>query len=403
MAFDAKNKTNSSIKLLIDRARYRTSAFEAVGLSEGNEVTDFTFAEFVNYGRINSFSDTIIVQREQLTAVRSNSVDNNVLALPFVASAFHDMVTDFEKASLLQKIPKDEQYFSKIQPVMGYADPMVSYQSYIEQMMDDYMNEYIINNNSKHILSIDSYLKNFITFMKHRNKTMPITLTSWQRSKHSSIFTSGLAISLTNLPMDHDKQKIKFMSSKVFPYFKKVCINRGFAISHNSPWVIVADLDSPRMAQYYPPRTISPRGVFNKYYTLTYNQDIDILKNNIIRYYNRFVNLFPHEKNINYCKSNKTIISYDYRTKSNMDQLNKSLSPNYWYYTYTSIRNMEEGSPFTETEIKNITRQAIQLNKIFDNQRAIDYISEQFRAKMKNKYGGLNSILKRFEQKNKQF
>ena len=221
--------------------------------------------------------------------------------MPFVAEALQDMMKDFEKAGLTQKLPKDEKYLHKITPLLGYVDPMELYQSHIDDLMTEYITNYIgANNIFKNILNFKSFLSNFISFIEEKKAPIPITLTSWQRSKNSSIFTSGIAVNLTALQMDDDLQKFDFLSSKVFPYFKKVCVNRGFAISHNSPWVLVADLDSPRMKQYYPLGVLTPAALFERFYTRTYNQDIDLFKNNIIRYYNRFVNLYPHEKNIDF-------------------------------------------------------------------------------------------------------
>jgi hypothetical protein len=65
------------------------------------------------------------------------------------------------------------------------------------------------------------------------------------------------------------------------------------------------------------------------------------------------------------------------------------------------IRNIEEESVYSKKEVQNITKQAVYLNKLLDNQTAIDYINEQFRIKMKNKFGNLNSQMKRIEEKNK--
>ena len=323
--YNANNDIKSSINLMIKRTLFKSNSYNLLGLSEGNEVTDFTFAEFVNYGRIDTTSDTVFLQRDVVTAVRSSNEGGIITALPFVINALEDMMKDFQRASLLQKIPTSDAYLSEIKPILGYIDPLTAYQEYLDNLMQDFHTNYLISENKKReVINFDTYLKHFMAFIKHQHAPTPITLTSWQRSKHSSIFTSGLAIGLTNLKMDDDRQKMDFMSSKIFPYFKKVCVNRGFAISHNSPWVIVADLDSPKMKQYYPFGTVSAQGVFDRFYIKSYNKDIDIIKNNIIRYYNRFVNVYPHEKIISYCKNNKALTSYKYRSKTNVDKVNEN-------------------------------------------------------------------------------
>ena len=66
------------------------------------------------------------------------------------------------------------------------------------------------------------------------------------QSSNNSLFSTGLAVSIADIPFDDDNKKYEeFMSSSIFAYYKKICLNRGFSIWKHCPYVLVADLGSP--------------------------------------------------------------------------------------------------------------------------------------------------------------
>ena len=142
--YNANNDIKSAINLMIKRTLFKSNSYNLLGLSEGNEVTDFTFAEFVNYGRIDTTSDTVFLQRDVVTAVRSSNEGGIITALPFVINALEDMMKDFQRASLLQKIPTSDAYLSEIKPILGYIDPLTAYQEYLDNLMQDFHTNYLI-------------------------------------------------------------------------------------------------------------------------------------------------------------------------------------------------------------------------------------------------------------------
>ena len=69
------------------------------------------------------------------------------------------------------------------------------------------------------------------------------------------------------------------------------------------------------------------------------------------------------------------------------------------YKDGNNIRYFEEDKPYPKPDFDKITKNAKNLQKVFDNSRAISYINEQYRSVYKTKPGGLNDVLKRAEHR----
>ena len=389
-----KNSIDSAAKMLINRTAYKVSAFSENNGLGPNQVTDFTFSDYVNYGRIDPNHNVVYVDTSHLVSITTDGADGTVPVLPFVAEAFKGMQKDFENALFVNKISRSNSFLSQIKPYLGYVDPYTSYSNYIYLLFQEFINDYIIENkNGLKILNIEQFLNHFLNFLKLNKKSKPVTLTEWHRSKYSSLFSSGLAISIANFPLDDDEKKTEFMASQEFEYFKKVCVKRGFSISHNSPWVIVADLGSPKMKQNYSVDAFTVTSLFSKYYRKTHLEDMDILKINIIRHYNDFVNKNSFEKKHHFCKNNKLQSEILKRKKITQEVFDSKFDIKYMLLYYYNIRNIEVGREFNKQQIKKKSQNIINLYKILDKDSILDYINREIKLFNANKIGSLNWYL----------
>jgi hypothetical protein len=236
--------------------------------------------------------------------------------------------------------------------------------------------------------------------MKQYGSSAPLTLTGFQMSRSSNVFTSGLAFDISGLAHDDDQAKqALFIDNPIFEFYLNVAKQYGFSISKNVPWVIVADLSSPAMKAYLEPLGLSTaRSVFTTRYRKTVELDISFLRELIFTYYNDFVNSKPYSKTITTCngKSKSTI-----RRRSTLirSEMNNIINNNIIIDLYNSIRNNEEGSPYGTAESNLINKNAKKIKDSLDMDSAISYIEEQYRSIRKFKPGGLNSVIKKQNQK----
>jgi hypothetical protein len=281
----------------------------------------------------------------------------------------------------------------------AYEDPENLYLEYLDSLFDKFNKIFL---KPEKAMDIKGYADQFLLYIKQMSPQFPITYTAWNRSKESNLFTSGLAISLSGLAIDNDEGKDAFILRDNFEFYKNACINYGFSIVKNSPWVIVADLGNPRMLEYMARYTLSDaRDVFSLQFNKTAESDIRLLKTNILNNYNFFVQTYLYEKEISICPTGKLNVQNNFRSISNQQEMNEKLKNNYWIEFYNNARFYEEGMRFSVADKNKFSRNAKNLEKVFDIQRAIGYINEQYRSIYKSKRGGINDLIKRKNEKDK--
>ena len=393
--FRAKNSLKSTIVLAVNRSKYDVNAFPQESFLD-KSVVDFNFAERTLYGRVDEGLNVVVPRQKSLKSILSPSSRRTITLMNFVADAFADFARTFERARNSGKVKQDDPYLSFPQAYNTYQDPKVLYEKYFSMIMKEFENTFRDN---KRIISAEDYFNQFLLYIEKLTPTFPITYTAWQRSRYSSIFTSGLAIDLAGLAIDNDELKENFINSENFDFYKNSCIKHGFSIVKNSPWVIVADLDSPASSLYHKNYGLSTvNQIFSENFLLTSELDIDYLKTNLFQSYNNFVNSFPYKKEFSIC-DNKLLIENHYRYNINIYKFNNIFNNNYILEYYNNIRYFEEDTSFSVADRNKFSKNAKNLQKTFDISRAIGYINEQYRSVYKSKPGGLNSVLKKLRTK----
>ena len=397
--FKGKNSIRSTIVLAVNRSKYDIDAFPENGGLGPKQIVNFNFAERVMYGRTDVDLDVVVPNQEFLKAIVTQENQVPVTMMNFVGDAFLDFDRAFEYARNAGKIRRNDPFLSTIKVFKAYEDPENLYLEYLDSLFDKFNTIFL---KPEKALDIKGYTDQFLLYIKQMAPQFPITYTAWNRSKESTMFASGLAISLSGLPIDDDEGKDAFILRDNFGFYKNTCINFGFSIVKNSPWVIMADLGNPRMLAYMARYNISDaRDVFSIQFNKTADSDIRLLKTNILNNYNFFAQRFLYEKDIGVCPTGKITVRNNFRSISNQQELNEKLKNEYWINFYNEARFYEEGMRFSVADKNKFSRNAKNLEKAFDMKRAIGYINEQYRSIYKSKRGGINDLLKRKSEKNK--
>lgn len=392
--FKATNKTKSTTVLTVNRRRYDVRAFPENNSLGPVGVVDFLFAERNLYGRVDQNLNVIIPKQSSIKRIVSTEDPTGTPLMNFVADQFIDFQRTFERALNGGKIRQNDPYLSKPRIYSSYSNPKPAYEEYFSNVMINFENIFL---DKKKTISAEDYFGEFLRYIQQITPTFPLTYTAWYRSRYSSIFYSGLAIDLSGQNIGTDELKEAFIESENFPYYLNVCNNFGFSVVKNSPWVIVADLASPSSTVYHRNYGLSSvNEIFSENFTQASELDVDYLKINLFDSYNNFVDRYPYEKELITCNKN-TIKNNIHRFNINIDKFNNIYNNNYFIEYYNNIRYFEEDKPFSQPDHKKITQNAKNLQKVFDNSRAIGYINEQYRSVYKSKPGGLNDVLKRTE------
>jgi hypothetical protein len=394
--FKAKNQNSSTAFQAYHRSRYKQEAFSPAEADDPKAVVDFLFAERNMYGRVDQNLNTIIPDINYLKRYSSNSSPNGVVAMNFVIDQFTDFLRTFERSLNIGKIRQNDPFLSNISVVRSHENAVNLYEKYMEGIITNFHDNFL---NKNTVLGHQQYFKDFFSYISVITPRFPITFTGWQRSKHSSIFTTGLAIDIAGLDEGDDSLKERFIESENFPFYLNACSNHGFSVVKNSPWVMVADLASPASTLYHTNNQMSSVGmIFSEQFLMTDMLDFDYIKQFLFTSYNNFVSNSRYIKEFDLC--NKKIIKRNvYRNNININKFNNIYNNKYFIEYYNNIRFLEEGKPYSESDKNSFTENAKKLEKIFDISRAIGYINEQYRSVYKTKEGGLNHVLKRINKK----
>ena len=401
--FKGKNSIRSTRYLAQQRANYKTEAFPENGGLGPEQITDFTFAEKVLYGRVDQNLNPVVPINDFITPIPSGEAGSNPSGIDFVVDALTEVILNFRLAVRVRNIPPDDPYLSKIEVFRGYESPIAKYEEYITGVMSFYNLMFLSDQRLDEVFNIEHYVKALIDFSNTYSSTISLSLSGFQLSRDNDIFSSGLAFDISGLAHDVDESKEDlFIENPIFDYYSNVAKQHGFSVSKNTPWVLVADLASPGMKTYRDARGLSSvNNIFSTRYQRTSELDIQLLKNAIFSFYNEFATSNPYTKVLTVCngRTKSNIIRRRTISRATMDNI---INDNILIDLYTNIRNNEEGSPYKTAEINLIKKNAKKLKDSLDMGNAISYIEEQYRSIRKFKPGGLNSVIKKQKDKERE-
>jgi len=392
----SKFKANNSLTPIHDQVVLKSQFAVEADPNEGPEIFEFNLIEFQMYGAINIEGSSIYPNSIQMKSFQNGLNElTDFQAFDFVTKMHLDAKRNIQIAVSMGELVNDNPLISNMEIVRAYEPPSVAYQSYLSLILIKFneklkANKTLIDN----ITSFDHYVKELTVFLSENYQNKPITFSGWLQSTQNSLFSTGLAFSIADIPFDDDNQKYDdFMSSEMYPFYKRVMLNKGFRIWKHCPYVLVADLGSPAISKYL---NQNIEGILDTYYNKSYNVDYIYLYNNIIEYYNNLLIEIPYKIELKIgCITNKNVIYREPKATSNIDHF-------FWINYYLDLRNVELGMPKSKSEIKKSKRYLKNLKNSLDNSDMIGYIDSMFQLETYKKSFGLTHRYQRLLDSQKQ-
>jgi len=384
-----KNKGPGSKSRFNNRLSWKLRVYKENGGLGGPQIKDLNKLEFMYYGFIDNQNYSVVPIDGMLADVTGEKLYDDQKTLIPVAAAWRDLKINYDKACLTNKIKKHGA-FGDLKVVQSYSPPRFEYNNHLSSILRKF--NQIRPPDKYNITSYRDYVNAFLDLVYNEGNYNAVTLSGFNKSYRSSILNTGLAIKYLDIPYDEDQVKIKqILNHESFPFFKRLCLNYGFSILHDNPNIIVFDINSPAALKYHNSNTDS---FFNSYFNRTHIHDIKYINNNLILYYNKYVDLYP-ETVSTYVHCGKT-----YQNKITRKKINPMIDHNVYdeIAAYTMIRNAEEGRPFSEGKIKNIIKKANYLQKKFDKLKATGYISKEFKNQVWTRPYGYDDFLESFKE-----
>ena len=382
--YNAKNDLDSTIRLAQQRANYRLEAFKTELGEQPENVVDFNFAERTQYGRVNQNMNTIYPRGTKMKLLPND--EEALFVQNFVHKPFVLLQNKMKQATRMRQIPNDP-ILSSLKPIRAYENPENLYLNFIE----DYVSIFNTTIRLDRVSNYGDWVDQFVIWTKRNGPQFPLTFSNFNRTKLSNIYTSGLAVSIAELDADKDPLKENlFLNNKALEFYLNAAKQFGFSVSKDTPWLLVADLNSPAMSLYLEEFDLSSvNEIFFNNFSLCYEKDVALLRRVMEKGFKSFVEDNPYKKqfSINACDNiNVNVLNYN-------NIINNNKYNNIFYNKlYIIARNIEEYSAYTSAELDRIQQKQEIFEKKLDKLEALSYTNEQFRKLVVRRPGGLYSI-----------
>ena len=356
-------------------------------------------------------------RRNTLKQVKSKA--GNVFALNFVADAFEDLRAHMERAGQGGFINTENTVYYKLEPTAGWENYEVAFR----ELNRTYGRRYTTWINSKKskaakVLNFSAFVKELLNYMGSGKNDLPLTLTGYVVSNHSSPMISGLSLELKEKPnYANDMPKFNtYILDPNFQYFVKAARKYGFYVDRNGPWKITADpLSLPmlgKMTKSYAPDCEQIGGYFDSeqgqeiaaptvqqffstYYYKTYKQDLQKLKLTLLKMYNKFAKEYPRivvESGATVRCPNREVRQIKRRAPTSFEEIDK-LGDLYWLHLYFNIRTREAKIKCTDYDQK--LRMINDMYKAYDVDTAMRYINNTIKPYLYNLQVGKKVLTKK--------
>ena len=239
----AKNGLPSSF-LFYQRKYYNTS--EAVyPVGQGVPKSIDLWYERPLFGKVDLAQRYVFPDSSKL-----RMINNGLYTIDFVANAYEDFVSYISQASARLQ--------TCMSSIVDYKTPRKAYESapdayfdYFADLDKTFINGYLSKFELNDMIGFDDYFKHYIRFAQS-NSSFPQTLAGYIASNRMSNRMGGLIIEFNNsFSYDNDKFKWeKYLSSDYYSDYLKIAANFGFYVNKNTPWSIVANMNSKKMQMY---------------------------------------------------------------------------------------------------------------------------------------------------------
>ena len=356
-----------------------------------SSVVDFAFAEKALYGKVDrnfvSIEPNVIARFQKLP--NSEGLAGSVEVISFVADAFNSLSRHFQRSTQIGAIRKGDPYLSNLVAFDGYVKPSISYQDYLNTLIDAMSR--VKESKNANFKNFDEFIDFFIFFSKQVGKRFPVTKTGYIRSRFNSLMNSGLAIEVSDIVYQNDDEKINsFVNSPNFEYYLNACNSYGFMVDMRAPWRIIADLDSVAMQGYaskYGYRNTD--AVLLTAFKKSHNSALREMPQQLLNIYNSFAETYIESENCNGVVKSVIIEPKAYT----LEQINNLYDESYFIKLYCMLRFLEEEDKHSKAKQDQIITDTVNLSRVKDLRTALGYF-ERFVSQPFDYRGSLSYIVR---------
>ena len=350
------------------------------------KIFDFWYKSLY-YGRLNRNKEAVFLSETNLKQLPNE--EETLFAIDFVVDAYNDFVEFYDKQKILGKISQTGFYY-EFKPQRAWLSVNKLHHEYMSRIYNIFVTIFLQDfRRADKIRSFKDFVVFFLEMIKEQAPNMPITRTGYLLSRYCSPMVTGLIVELDSASHAEDRDKrIKHIEDVNFDVFRYIARKYGFSVDKNAPWRLVANIGTPEMQKYMEEYGLSRKpktetDLFDVYYYKSYFQDIDLLRQYLMQYYNAFVIAYPFAKQVSLEGADTTVFTTSRRDPITKEVFKDQFDDLFWLKTYYQIRMLESNKKWDHNKKVREIRKALKLKTTIDNEAAICYINDQTKPKLK--------------------
>ncbi len=364
---------------------------------EYDNLIDFYDAERYLYGRVD-YNYVPIIYNQAATSLATltstNTEQNNLQVLSFVARAFNDLNNQFKTKLLTGQISGADEFLSKLEVKKAYQNPTNLYIQYLAEIRDAIIET--IQEEHLRFSNMHEFKKIFIELVTRISKQMPVTFPAFVKSYHCPMNVSGLVIEIADIDYANDEEKImKFKQSVNWKFYLNACRSYGFWVDASNPFRLVANIGSEEMIEYA--RTDSQCSFYSTNSVLVgaYRKAFMGYENTLRAFlYQTYSLAKASYLNVEHCLDGTTITTVVEPIEHNESEMSELFDDLQFLMLYMELRINEGSVKFKEFEKNKLFKDTIKRYKKLGLVSAMAYFSK-FINNTFNYNGSLTDLLNR--------
>ena len=370
--------TNSmkSRETFFKRLAYKVYAHHDSEAETQNVIKDFTLFENVLYGRVDPLYNAIELRPSSLVPIGGSQ---NQYALPYVANAYAQFVAEIKTAVINGKI-RNAPFFEDMKVVQSYRPPRQTHRLLLSTAANSFLTFYLRSYKLREIRNFDQFLTKFIDFIYEFAQLNALSSPAYLLSKQCDMSSTGLVLDLDVKDFSQDKEKFEFIRSPYFEYYKTCAQRFGFYVDKNYPYRLVANVSSLPMRMVMKElgyQEDNMMAVFYADFAPAHRNDLEIFKNVAFTLYRSIISGRPDIYET-FQVGEDLFTRIEQREYYLSSDLEKNYPDEFWLDFYVKLRNIEASLDFAPPQVQKIINNSIEIKKIVDKDRAMDYINKVF-------------------------
>tara|TARA_R110002012_G_scaffold94252_4_gene228253 strand:+ start:5466 stop:6731 length:1266 start_codon:yes stop_codon:yes gene_type:complete len=215
-----------------------------------NEVlpADFFNQNFIDFLTLNRYAvvdtqNNLIIPREDKLKPFKDSKKLTVLS--FVSVAYQEMLKDLNR-QIKEGNWESDSVFVGLKPQAGFVSPVAAFDNFMTAQFQKL--EPVLYKN-REIVNFESFLSVFYKYIASQQFNFPYTFTGFLE-RNNDIRATGLQLEYLAGNKNSMTAKEEFVTDPAFKRYLLLTAKHGFYVNRNTPWSLVANIDSPAMQIY---------------------------------------------------------------------------------------------------------------------------------------------------------